>query len=104
MARSHRVVIIGVGRVGATAAFALLHTGLVRELVLIDHDRARAEGEAMDLAHAKIDFIDLYDRNPTSTDRNVDVDEAWIRFGRASTDFGSRMCKSPFRYSASALP
>jgi hypothetical protein len=30
----------------------------------------------------KIDFIDLYDRNPTSTDRNVDVDEAYIRFGR----------------------
>jgi hypothetical protein len=33
-------------------------------------------------AHAKIDFIDLYDRNPTSTDKEVDVDEAWIRFGR----------------------
>jgi L-lactate dehydrogenase len=52
MATAHRVVIIGVGRVGATAAFALLHTGLVRELVLIDQDPARAEGEAMDLAHA----------------------------------------------------
>lgn len=32
-------------------------------------------------AHAKIDAIDLYDRNPTSTDRKLDVDEAWIRFG-----------------------
>lgn len=32
-------------------------------------------------AHGKIDFIDLYDRNPTSTDKKVDVDEAWIRFG-----------------------
>jgi hypothetical protein len=32
-------------------------------------------------AHAKIDLIDLYDRNPTSTDKKVDVDEAWIRFG-----------------------
>lgn len=31
--------------------------------------------------HGKIDFIDLYDRNPTSTDKKVDVDEAWIRFG-----------------------
>lgn len=30
----------------------------------------------------KIDFIDLYDRNPTSNDRNVDVDEAYLRFGR----------------------
>jgi hypothetical protein len=32
-------------------------------------------------ARVKIDFIDLYDRNPTSTDQTVDVDEAWIRFG-----------------------
>jgi hypothetical protein len=31
--------------------------------------------------HGKIDFIDLYDRNPTSSDKKVDVDEAWIRFG-----------------------
>jgi hypothetical protein len=33
-------------------------------------------------AHTKIDLIDLYDRNPTSGDRQVDVDEAWLRFGR----------------------
>ncbi|MEM8961833.1 MAG: hypothetical protein AAGD38_10155 [Acidobacteriota bacterium] len=32
-------------------------------------------------AHAKVDVVDLYDRNPTSSDREVDVDEAWIRFG-----------------------
>jgi hypothetical protein len=32
--------------------------------------------------HLKVDFIDLYDRNPTSTGKNVDIDEAWIRFGR----------------------
>jgi hypothetical protein len=32
-------------------------------------------------ARVKIDFIDLYDRNPTSTDKKVDVDEAWIAFG-----------------------
>jgi len=31
--------------------------------------------------HAKVDFIDLYDRNPTSSDKKVDVDELWIRFG-----------------------
>ncbi len=29
----------------------------------------------------KIDLVDLYDRNPTSGDRNVDVDEAYLRFG-----------------------
>jgi hypothetical protein len=33
------------------------------------------------VAHGKIDFIDLYDRNPTSTDKKTDLDEGWIRFG-----------------------
>lgn len=33
-------------------------------------------------ARVKLDFIDLYDRNPTSTDKKVDVDEAWIALGR----------------------
>lgn len=29
----------------------------------------------------KVDLIDLYERNPTSTDRELDVDEVWIRWG-----------------------
>ncbi|MEM7354156.1 MAG: hypothetical protein AAF657_25355 [Acidobacteriota bacterium] len=33
-------------------------------------------------AHLKLDLIDLYERNPTSTDREVDVDEIWLRIGR----------------------
>ncbi|HEX2164587.1 MAG TPA: hypothetical protein VHM02_11615, partial [Thermoanaerobaculia bacterium] len=33
-------------------------------------------------ARLKVDVVDLYDRNPTSTDREVDLDEAWVRFGR----------------------
>lgn len=33
------------------------------------------------VAHAKVDVIDLYDRNPTSSDKEIDVDELWIRFG-----------------------
>lgn len=32
-------------------------------------------------ARARIDAIDLYDRNPTSEDQVVDADELWIRFG-----------------------
>ncbi|MFN7943200.1 MAG: hypothetical protein U0X73_16540 [Thermoanaerobaculia bacterium] len=37
------------------------------------------------MAHAKVDLIDLYDRNPTSSDKKVDVDELWIRFGSDPT-------------------
>ncbi len=47
-----RVAIVGVGNVGATTAYALLLSGLTAEIVLIDANRERAEGEAMDLTHA----------------------------------------------------
>jgi len=47
-----RVAIIGVGNVGATFAYTLLLSGLASEIVLIDANHARAEGEAMDLNHA----------------------------------------------------
>ena len=33
-------------------------------------------------AHLKIDLIDLYDRNPTSTDHKIDVDQAYVLFGK----------------------
>ena len=47
-----KVAVIGAGNVGATFAFALVLDGLVGEIVLIDIDRERAEGEAMDISHA----------------------------------------------------
>ena len=47
-----RVVVVGAGHVGATFAYALALSGLAAEIVLVDVDRARAEGEAMDIAHA----------------------------------------------------
>jgi L-lactate dehydrogenase len=49
---STRVAIVGAGNVGATFAYALLLSGLAAEIVLIDANRAKAEGEAMDLNHA----------------------------------------------------
>lgn len=47
-----KVAIIGAGRVGSTFAYTLATSGLVREIVLVDADPARAEGEAMDIGHA----------------------------------------------------
>jgi L-lactate dehydrogenase len=46
-----RVAVVGAGNVGATFAYALLLDGLAAEIVIIDVNRARAEGEAMDLNH-----------------------------------------------------
>ena len=42
---------IGCGFVGAASAFSLMQSGLFSELVLIDANREKAEGEAMDLSH-----------------------------------------------------
>ena len=47
-----KIAIVGAGNVGATFAYALLQSGLAGEIVLIDRDTVRAEGEAMDLNHA----------------------------------------------------
>lgn len=49
---STRIAIIGAGNVGATFAYALLQSGLAGEIVLIDANQAKAEGEVMDLNHA----------------------------------------------------
>ncbi|HJV75169.1 MAG TPA: L-lactate dehydrogenase [Noviherbaspirillum sp.] len=47
-----KIAIVGAGRVGSTLAYALATSGIVREIVLIDSDVGRAEGEAMDIEHA----------------------------------------------------
>src|SRR5215211_5055971 len=46
-----KVGLVGAGMVGASFAYALMQRGLANELVLVDIDTARAEGEAMDLNH-----------------------------------------------------
>lgn len=47
----HKVAIIGCGFVGSSTAFALMQSRLFSEMVLLDVDMARAEGEAMDISH-----------------------------------------------------
>ena len=49
--RSGRIVIIGAGLVGSTFAYCLMINGLVSEIVMIDINRERLEGEVMDLNH-----------------------------------------------------
>jgi L-lactate dehydrogenase len=46
-----KVTIIGAGFVGSTTAYTLMISGLVSELVLIDVNKDKAEGEVMDLNH-----------------------------------------------------
>jgi L-lactate dehydrogenase len=46
-----KVGIVGAGMVGASCAYALMQRGIAADIVLVDTDVARAEGEAMDLNH-----------------------------------------------------
>ena len=50
-ADKRKIVLIGTGMVGMSYAYALLNHNLCDELVLIDINKKRAEGEAMDLNH-----------------------------------------------------
>ncbi len=51
-----KITIIGAGAVGATTAYTLMLSGLVSEIVLIDKDVAKAEGNALDMNHG-ISFV-----------------------------------------------
>ena len=65
--KTSKVAIIGAGFVGSTAAYALLMDGATTEVALIDVNKEKAEGEAMDLQHGmqfvphtKVTFGDSY--------------------------------------------
>lgn len=47
-----KIGIVGAGMVGSTSAYALVMSGVGREIVLVDLNRARAEAEANDIYHA----------------------------------------------------
>ena len=51
MLNIRKAAIVGCGFVGSSIAFRLVQQGLFSELVLIDANRSKAEGEAMDLSH-----------------------------------------------------
>ncbi len=47
-----KIGIVGSGRVGSTAAYALIMRGIGSQIVMVDMDKARAQAEASDLLHA----------------------------------------------------
>lgn len=47
----NRVVLVGTGAVGCSYAYSMINQGVAEELVLIDVNEAKAEGEVMDLNH-----------------------------------------------------
>ena len=59
---NRKVAVVGCGFVGSATAFCLMQSGLFSEMVLIDADHDKAEGEALDMAHGIpfIGHVDIY--------------------------------------------
>lgn len=54
MIQRRSVAIIGTGNVGVAAAYALFNQRIASEIILVDLDKEKAEGEAMDLMHGQL--------------------------------------------------
>ena len=65
-----KVAIIGAGFVGASIAYALTIRKLAREIVLIDIDEKKTEGEALDIQHGIPDMGIHNGRQESKTGRN----------------------------------
>lgn len=50
--KARKVMIIGAGNVGTSAAYALLNQNICEELILVDLDKTRAQAHAQDLSDA----------------------------------------------------
>ena len=88
---SRKVGIVGLGKVGITAAYALLLRQTVDELVLISRSADRVEGEKLDLEHG-LSFLEPT-KITTSTDYSAlkDVDVVVITAGAAQKPGESRL-------------
>ena len=51
MINIQKVAVIGCGFVGSTIAYTLMQKGIFSEMVLLDANQPKAEGEAMDISH-----------------------------------------------------
>ncbi len=49
--KKSKVVVVGAGKVGSTVAYTIMMNNLTSEIVLVDVDRNRARGEALDMSH-----------------------------------------------------
>ncbi len=81
-----KITIIGTGRVGSAIAFAAVMEPLASELLLVNRSREKAEGDALDLAHASAL------RNSNMQIRAGDVDDTAgsdILIFTASTPYGA---------------
>ncbi|MCY6484188.1 L-lactate dehydrogenase [Clostridium aestuarii] len=85
-----KISIIGAGYVGATSAYALMMAGFASEIVIVDINKEKAVGEAMDLSHG-VSFlkpVEVYAGNYKDT---ADSDIVIITAGAAQKPGETRL-------------
>lgn len=85
-----KVAIVGAGYVGTTFAYSLMISSLVSEIILIDTDKDRAEGEAMDLSHG-LPFLEPVDVRAGDYSDCEDSDIVVVTAGGARKSDQSRL-------------
>lgn len=79
--KKRRIVIIGSGNVGAAISYALMYQSDIQEIVLLDVNRERALGVAMDINHGIHQISTCFIRVGTYADC-VDSDAVIICAGK----------------------
>jgi L-lactate dehydrogenase len=85
-----KVVVVGSGNVGSTFSYALAHSGVADEIVLIDANAALARGQALDLAHGQTFYPSVRVRAGSAADY-ADADVIVVTAGAASKPGETRL-------------
>ena len=87
MIQRRSIAIVGTGNVGVAAAYALFNQRIASEIILIDLNREKAEGEAMDLMHGQLLVGNVKVRAGTYEDlKNTQVVVVTAGVGQKSQD------------------
>ncbi len=103
--KGKKVTVLGAGNVGASIAFALSIKGLCSELLLVDINKPKAKGEAMDIMQGNA-FAPTCDVRDGDYADAVDSDMVIITVGIARKPGQSRidLCKTNAGIIASVVP
>ena len=75
-----RIAIVGVGAVGSTTAYAMMQAGTAPQIILVDRDRRRADGERMDLQHC-LPFTEPVSLDVRDLEETTDCDMVIVTAG-----------------------
>ncbi len=103
--KGKKVTVLGAGNVGASIAFAMAIKGLCSEMLLVDINKEKAKGEAMDImqGNAFCPTCDIYDGDYADA---VDSDLVIITVGIARKPGQTRidLCKTNIKIIDSVMP